>query len=280
MFLSRFSYFQDPRFRQERIMLVIGLPLCFILLATVLVVTLYLPQRQSRGNTEMFRQATEPLPRETAKEKPAQTDTPDELYNRLAEVRSTFLAGNLDAARAQLAEVNLDQAGLPLGWEMAGLLKESEGDTEAAMELYSKGISITPSEKLFYRRALLHRANGDLEAARKDLDQAASFSPSNTLVSNERLLLLIQMGQKEQARGEISSLGSLNGDTNTAGCIFALCGMALENGDYFQARDLLGRGKTLVDADTFEQILKNPVISRCLTRPEIMPFYFSNISAQ
>ena len=55
------------------------------------------------------------------------------------------------------------------------------------------------------------------------------------------------------------------------------CGMALEKGDYGQARNLLGIGKRTVAPEVFEQMLKNPVISRHESRPEIMPFFFSNI---
>ena len=53
--------------------------------------------------------------------------------------------------------------------------------------------------------------------------------------------------------------------------------MELEKGDYGQAANLLGLGKRAVAPEVFEQMLKNPVISRHQSRPEIMGFFFSNL---
>ena len=99
--------------------------------------------------------------------------------------------------------------------------------------------------------------------------------PENPVFSNERILLLIQMGRKAQAGAEMKALSDRGGEAD--GWIFGFCGMALEKGDCGQAKNLLGIGKRTVAPEVFEQMLKNPVISRHQSRPEIMPFFFSNI---
>lgn len=276
-------------------MWVIGLPLSLVFLLGVLAVVLGLPQHLSIQEAKPVpaAESTHPAiqtpasapkdpPPAPKKEEPLPSVAPETPATHIEQARAYFLSGNLTAARGELAGVDLDQARSPLGWEMAGLLKEADGDTAAAMELYSKGLTIGPSERLYYHRALLYRANGDLELALEDMDRAAAIDPDNIVTSNERLLLMIQMGRKEQAREELSalSLSARQSQADSGAWIFALCGLALENGEYVRGGDFLGQGKNLVNISTFEQMLKNPVISRHMTRPEIMPFYITNLSSQ
>ena len=171
--------------------------------------------------------------------------------------------------------MDLAQAASPKAWELAGILKENAGDSRAAMEIFSRGIAAAPSEWLFYRRAVLHRTNGEFDLALDDMDRATANPPVDHLLSNERLLLLIQMGRQDQARAELQALNARNAEP--AGWIFGLCGMALQNGEYQEAGRLLTSGKQSANPTAFQQILKNPVLSRHQTRPELMPFYFSNL---
>ena len=146
----------------------------------------------------------------------------------------------------------------------------------AALNIYTRGIAANPSEGLYYRRALIYRGKEDFHRALDDMDRALGLSPVDIVISNERLLLLIQMRKTEQAGKELNELNSLGMDAR--GRIFALCGISLENHDFSQAANLLEIGRKSVPSQVFEQMLKNPVIARHQMRPEIMPFYFGNIS--
>ena len=195
--------------------------------------------------------------------------------HRVEDAVSAFQAGDIVEARKLLAAADLDRAGSSFGWELAGLLKEQEGKMIDAMDFYSRGIAATPAEGLYYRRAILRRARGEFELALGDMDHAAALSPADIVVTNERLLLLVQMGRKEQAARELNAMNSYA--TDAKGRIFALIGIALENGDYSQGASLLELGKKSVPPQVFEQMLRNPVLSRHQTRPEILPFYISNL---
>ena len=186
-----------------------------------------------------------------------------------------FRAGDLRRAQNLLDEADLSRAGSPLGWELAGLLQEQSGRKAGALDFYSRGIAAGPSEGLYYRRALLYRASDDLELALADMDRALAISPVDIVISNERLLLLVQLGRKEQVSKELNALNSLGIDAR--GRIFALSGIAMENKEFSQGASLLAAGKKSVPPQVFEQMLKNPVIFRHQARPEIIPFYISNL---
>jgi hypothetical protein len=199
----------------------------------------------------------------------------DPYQKRIVAAVKIFMSGDRPGARDLLSGVDLVKANSAPAWELAGLLKEFEGDNNAAGDYYTRGIGLTPTGGLFYRRAVLRRTAGNFPQALEDMDRAEKMMPENPVFSNERILLLIQMGRKAQAGAEMKALSDRGGEAD--GWIFGFCGMALEKGDYGQAKNLLGIGKRTVAPEVFEQMLKNPVISRHQSRPEIMPFFFSNI---
>jgi hypothetical protein len=199
----------------------------------------------------------------------------DPYQKRIAAAVKIFMSGDRSGARDLLSGVDLVKANSAPAWELAGLLKEFEGDNKAAEDYYTRGIGLTPTGGLFYRRAVLRRTAGNFPQALEDMDRAEKMMPENPVFSNDRILLLIQMGRKAQAGSEMKALSDRGGEAD--GWIFGFCGMALEKSDYGQARNLLGIGKRTVAPEVFEQMLKNPVISRHQSRPEIMPFFFSNI---
>jgi len=260
------SFFKDPRYRNERLILVVASEFIFLALA-VIAVLFGLP----RYDDSPVYYAAVPGPIATPAEPPS--DTPDKI---IRDAILAFKSGEKDRAGQLLARVDLAKAASPPAWELAGMLKAAAGDSAAAMEIYSRGIASNPSEGLYYRRAILHRDAGEFDLALDDMDRATARPPVHALLSNERLLLLIQMGRQDQARAELQSLNARKADS--AGWIFGLCGMALDNGEYAEASRLLAAAKLSADPAVFQQILKNPALSRHQARPELMPFYFSNLS--
>ena len=257
-------YLEDERFRHEHHVVAVAVAFIFLALAGIAVVFLL---RHDDEKDPVYAAVSGAIaPREET------SDSPDKIIKKA--IRS-FLAGDNDQASQLLAGVDLAQAASPSAWELAGMLKERAGDSRGAMEIYSRGIAATPSEWLFYRRAILHRTSGEFDLALDDMDRATASPPVHHLLSNERLLLLIQMGRQDQARAELQALKARNAEP--AGWIFGLCGMALQDGEYQEAGRLLTSGKQSADSSVFQQILKNPVLSRHQARPELMPFYFSNL---
>jgi len=266
------SYFKDRRYRQERVVWAVALPLTIIFLAGIVRI-FFIPPHGPAPTSESSAPGPDasfhPLP-------PTPTPVPDIPAERIAAALLAFRSGDSAGAAKSLEGVDLAKARSAPAWELAGMLKEAAGDKPAAMEIYSGGIASAPSEGLYYRRAVLLRKKGELERAFDDMDRANSRPPVHSLLANERLLLLIQLGRKDRAREELKALADRGADP--AGWIFARCGIALEDGDFAEGARLLGRAKETTEPAVFQQILTNPVLVRHQSRRELLRFYFSNIS--
>jgi len=193
------------------------------------------------------------------------------------EASRLFLAGDLDAARRVLLQVDLGRAQSAEGWELAGMLEESVGNSRSALTQYTRGLAIRQSGSLYWHRAHLLRQRGDFAPAMKDMDLAASLAPNDITISNERLLLMVQAGRADQANAEIKALREHDGTRNAGAWIFGLCGVALQNGEYSEAEKLLAVAKESVPPQIFDRMLKDPVLVRHMARPEITAFYLSNL---
>jgi len=193
------------------------------------------------------------------------------------EATRLFSEGNLDAARRVLLQVDLNSARSAEGWELAGMLEESVGNSQSALTQYTRGLAIRQSGSLYWHRAHLLRQRGDFLPAMKDMDLAAARAPADMSISNERLLLMVQSGRADQANAEIKALREHDG-TGTAGAwIFGLCGVALQNGEFSEAKKLLAVAKASVPPQIFDRMLKDPSLVRHMARPEITEFYLSNL---
>lgn len=286
-----FSYFQDPRYRQERILWVIVIPLMLLALAGVGILMVL---KLRSFDKEKARPPLPPNPpaqaspesrpsnirKEDKKEEPTPTPLPENPSEIIALAVIALQSGKLEDAQALIEKVDLDKAGSSLGWELSGLLKESAGDKKSAHDIYSRGIAATSAANLYYHRAVLNRESGAFEQAAEDFDQAAKRNTTDIVISNERLLFLIQIGRGRQASEEIEQLNARTKKAGTNGWIFAQCGLALTEGDYQRGGQFLASAKQVVDPRIFEQMLKNTVISSHMTQPEIMPFYIRNMGKQ
>ena len=279
------EYFNDRRYRQHRILMAIMVPTVLLALAGVGGLV-YLQEKHQRLAAE--ESPPVPAPRKEAARpgappKAAPSATPEATPGaapaapdkRIENAVLAFRTGDRDGARKLMAGVDLDKAGMAPGWELAGLLAERDGNKKAAADFYSRGIAAVPSVGLYYRRAALHRANGEFDPSLDDFNRAIALDPSDIVLSNSRLLLLIQMGNKKQATEEMKALNDLG--TDGGGRLFALCGVLLEGGEFTQAASVLEAGKKVVPREIFEQMLNDPVLSRHQGRPQIMPFYIINL---
>ncbi|MCX6969296.1 MAG: hypothetical protein NTV93_03960 [Verrucomicrobia bacterium] len=255
-------YFEDPLYGRERRFLFIVLPLC-LLIAAGIGLAIYISHSQPAAPVE----PAAPLPLLPAK------PTTAELIDK---AKKAYESGNTDSALFGLAKIDLTTADSPVGWELAGLLREKEGDMTGAFESYSNGLATNPSADLFYRRALVYRGWENLPAALADLDAANRLDPHDPLYTNERYLLLIQMGLKENVRAELTGFVTSGVRTDTKEWIFALAAIALENAQYNDAAETLGACREAFPPGTFSKLLKSPVMQRHQAQPEILPFYINN----
>ncbi len=188
-----------------------------------------------------------------------------------------FFAGDVSAARRVLLQVDLGSARSAEGWELAGMLEEVVGNSQSAIAQYTRGLEIRKSGSLYWHRAHLLRQRGDFLPAMKDMDLAVAATPRDITISNERLLLMVQAARADQANAEIKALREHDGTGNAGAWIFGLCGVALQNGEYSEAKKLLGVAKESVPPQIFDRMLKDPVLVRHMARPEITAFYLSNL---
>jgi tetratricopeptide (TPR) repeat protein len=252
----RLNCFQDPRYRKDRITMVAVLGLAVILLACVSILL-------------------RPNPAPTEGRPPAAAA--ENSHKEIDEASRLFLSGDVDAARRVLLHVDLESAQSAAGWELAGMLEEAVGNSQSAMVQYTRGLAIRPSASLHWHRAHLLRQRGDLAAAMKDVDLAAAAAPRDITISNERLLLMVQAGLADQANAEIKALREHGGTENTAAWIFGLCGVALQNSEFSEAKKILDVAKASIPPQVFDRMLNAPVLVRHMARPEIAAFYFSNL---
>jgi tetratricopeptide (TPR) repeat protein len=81
-----------------------------------------------------------------------------------------------------------------------GLVYESKGDHNRAIEGYSQALRLKPSDAdSFYQRGLAYRHKGDYEYAIQDYSQALRFNPSNFAAFYNRGLAYAQEGDYDRA---------------------------------------------------------------------------------
>jgi len=291
--MSLTDYFNDLRFGRDRRRQA-KLILLALFLLTVLGALLYWQQR--RMETQVIRTPNVVTPvfptEEERQEAPTVVDhaapTPtapvsaaappppgeeESPQKRTEKALHAYVDGNIEEARRLLAGINLERTKSSMAWELAGLIEAASGNPQAAEDKYDLGLALAPSAGLYYRKFLIAREKGNYDQALKSIENAAELAPRDVVVSNERLLLLIQMGRKEQVRTEITTPLSAGIKTDKRAWIFALAGLALEQGDTSEAAKMLAFGQKALDEAAFRQILNNPVLARYQNDPKIFPFY-------
>ncbi|MEX1120031.1 MAG: hypothetical protein WEB60_14690 [Terrimicrobiaceae bacterium] len=269
MKLQDFRFFEDPRFRKERLMWVILIPVS-LLIITGVVVAFFLQQAEP-SEADMARNS-QPLV-----ELPERPLTPEEQANRSAgDARQAFLDKEFDKARELLSTVDLEALQSASAWELAGRLQLEAVDQSAAMTSFTKGLALDPSPGLLFRQALLLRDSGKLEEALAQVRLAREKAPSDPVISNEYYLLQIQMGQAGQVTADIEELIAQTGTLGSENWVVALAGVFLDRGDYAEGARFLNLGKKALDPVAFRQLLENPVLLRHQGHPDILPLYLEN----
>jgi tetratricopeptide (TPR) repeat protein len=184
----------------------------------------------------------------------------------LTEAERAMEAGDLEGCRRALESVNWKES--PLGWELAGRLAESNGDIRMAVSCYQKGLALGPTANLHLRLALVFLRGGDSPKALPHLETGCALDPSHALLSNLRLLTLLDVGRKNEVEQEVSAWSAIGGDS--APWVFALAAVFFEHGDFQQGAGLLRLGRSTVDAATFDLLLNHPALARHANMPEVL----------
>lgn len=203
----------------------------------------------------------------------ARGDTSPDARKAIAEASRLLSCGDPAAARGILLQVDLEKARSAEGWELAGMLEEIAGNKGSAMKQYTRGLAVRESAILYLHRARLHRQGGEFAPAMSDMDLAEDRAPMDAAISNERLLLMVQAGLADRVSAEIRAHGS----GSSGGWIFGLCAIAMQNGEYSEAGKLLGIARESVPQNIFDQMLKDPILVRHMSQPQIAPFYLKNL---
>jgi predicted Zn-dependent protease len=269
MKLQDFRFLEDPRFRRERLMWIILVPISLLLITGVLV-AFYL---QHRETVEIA--TSEDSPPYVPTDIPL---TPEQEADRsVGNARQAFMEKDFVKARELLAPVDLEKLKSAEAWELAGQLQLEAGDREAAMTSFNKGLALDPYPGLMFHKALLLRDDGKLDEALTALLAARERAPNDPVISNEYYLIQIEMGRSDQVTAEIEALVAQAGTLGSEKWVVALAGLYLERGNYAEGARFLSLGKKVLDPVAFNQLLENPIILRHQGRPEILPLYLENL---
>lgn len=260
------GFFDDPRYRQERILLVIVVPVSILLLAGV-------------GTLLYFRETRvkEP-PRLLTADRVVESEQDAEAapkVEQLSAARTAFQEGDyaLAAQRLRAEFPGGVESMTPEALELLARIEEKLGNDGEALALYSRAIDSKPSGVLFYRRGVLHRKADRLKEAREDFDNAADLEPSDMLISNERYLLMIQMGDQPVVEEAIRLKMDLGLQSSKIGWAAALAAIALDKGNNDDAVMLLKALHSATDDQFFETLLANPVLIKYQNNPAVLPFF-------
>lgn len=270
-----FKDFHDTRYKDAR-RLLIGSVAGVALTAGGLTALLWFSEPQTTEPAKVVvRAPPEPEPEPAPTPEPTLSST-----DRFELAKRAFASGDLNKTREFVQEIDLVQLGSPFAWELAGFLQSHFGDKKAAMSTFTQGLASAPSAQLHYRRGVLYREEGDFEHAWEDFDRASRLDRTDFTISNERLMLLTQMGRNDQVREEILAQTTTGLPADIKAWVFGLCALALEKGQYPEAAKLLAFAQKNMDRQAFQRLLANPVILRHQNEPEIFSYYFTNIGKE
>lgn len=262
------DFFRDPRYRIERITWILVVPGIVVMLAVTCIIFYF--REAAWREAELARRARE----EAAQPAPTPVKRAASAQEQVAEAAWAFDSGKVEEAKELLAGVDLEKLASPEAWSLAARVQASGENPAGGIETFTRAITATPSSELYYRRALLYRDTAEFDNARKDLEQAAALEPNNPIYPNERLLLLLQMGRKDQVKAEVTSI--ILSKAEPRFWVFGLAGLALENKQFGEAAELLTKARALIDEKSYRQLLSNPTVSRHQGRSEIYPLFISN----
>ncbi len=264
MFNPFADFLSDTRYRNERILLLAGIPVAILLLAGL--GWLLITQKET-----------------TSRQKPLLTA--DQIPDSPKPKNETPL---LDSAAAAIGQNRFSEAQTLLEQALAdsstrakaafllGTIDLQNGDFPAALSRFSQAAEWEPSSQNYFSLSEAHRHLGDLPAAITAINSARSLEPSSAFLSNARYLYLIENGNSEQVEADIRLKDELGLVGTLPSWILARAALDLQNGNFDRAAALLSRAKTMLSKpDFFTLVLLPPIVDYSYDL-RILPFCMSS----
>lgn len=261
-------YFADKRYRNERLLLVFGVPLAILALAGV--IFLLVSQESSLQKPVSILTADQIEPTEEA--------APEAKRASIEEVIKLFDEGKDADALTLIKSPN----GPPPAQVKAFLAGRAAlvGNAEEADRLINEAIDLDPQSSYFRIRGDFHRERGRPDEAMADYEEALSLNPSDVIASNRRLLVMIEKGQTDLVRKMIQLRIDLGVSSQAELWLFGAAAVELQLQSSQGAANFLRTATTLVDPSTFDLLLADPLFAPYQNDPAILPFFIKTSSAR
>jgi tetratricopeptide (TPR) repeat protein len=115
-----------------------------------------------------------------------------------------------DGPSAELRSRDSERMGAAMALSNRGAEMTRRGDTDAAIEDYTKSIEIFPTGVAYGNRAAALLRKGDREGALADLNRAVELDPRHAPSLFQRGQLLLELGREEEARKDFARCLELN----------------------------------------------------------------------
>jgi tetratricopeptide (TPR) repeat protein len=255
------EFFRDPRYRAERLIVVIVVPLAALSLGglTWLLVTQENAPRQRV--TILTADMVEPTEEVTPAIRP------------LLEARVAFENGDLEKAKEFLALPMETEAEQAEGMLLSAMIERQQGNLPAALTLLNEAIQKKPQDLAVFQRGVVQYEMGDLQSALVDFDLAQEMAPSNFTYSNARFLVLLELGEVERVQRSIELKMNLGLSNTAGGWLLAAAALNMENRDFATAADLLRAALPLFPDDSFDLLINFQPIKKHQDQALILPFF-------
>lgn len=253
------EFFRDPRYRNERILMVVAAPIVLLLIGGLAYLLIVVDNRKpAEVRILTADQVVEPV---VAAEEVSPLNKGLELvknqqFEEAKEVFASVQGKDRAAALRNLA-----------------FLERREGNHQEAIGILDESISLEPTALGYFLRGDSYRALGDMPAARKDLEEAAALNPSEPVFTNALLLLRIEMGEIQQVEEKLQLRASLGLGGTVTSWVLAAAVISLEKGQTSDAAMFMTDAFNSLMEEDFDLLLTYKAVQKFQDNPAILPFY-------
>jgi len=254
------QYFGDPRYRNERILLVVSAPIVLLLLASLVYLLVVVDRREpEKANILTADQFVQPAV------------APGVATSSLQKGLDELSEGDYAAARESFLSVQGRDRSVAL--RNLAFISRLQGNDQEAVEFLNESIEIEPSSLAYFLRGDSWRKLGNLQQARADLEESAGRNPSEPVFSNALLLLRIEQGEREQVEKTLQLRASLGLASTVPSWVLAAAALSLANNDSEEAAILLRQSFSSLPEDDFDLLLTYKALEQFNNNPVLLPYY-------
>jgi tetratricopeptide (TPR) repeat protein len=253
------EYFRDPRYRNERILLVVATPVVLVLIGGLVYLLAVVDRREPEKANIL-----------TADRVQENVAAPADV-SALQQGLDALSGGNHDAARELFLSVQGRERAVAL--RNLAFISRLEGRHEEAVGFLNESIQIEPSALSYFLRGDSQRSLGNLERARADIEEAAGRNPSEPVFSNALLLLRLEMGETEKVQETLQLRASLGLASTVPSWVLAAAALSLANNENEEAAILLRQSFSALPESDFDLLLTYRAIEQFNNNPVLLPYY-------